>query len=498
MIYYNILIYWYLTTNFYKCRNSDILHLENNGKIQNVHKSHYVKFNFLSYRCFVVICICKQRHGNTHIGYFFCFPGNCVFSQNNCLKQDNMVPEIRIEDFDYSLPGERIAKYPLPERDSSKLLVYRDGNIGEHVFREIPEFLPKDSIMVFNDTKVVPARLHFQRETGAHIEIFCLEPIAPAEYSLIFSETEKCRWKCIVGNAKKWKSDVLTLSNPESDPDVAALGLKAKSVERNGETSIVEFLWNGGIPFSKVLETCGTIPIPPYLNRDSEAIDSQRYQTLYARFRGSVAAPTAGLHFTERVLNAIKEKGIDMETVCLHVGAGTFLPVKSETISGHTMHKEPFVVRKKFIEDIAGTDRPVIAVGTTSVRTLESLYFAGVQCIRKGAPEEISQWLPYETDYSLSRQEAFSALCQYMERNGLEELKLGTRIIIVPGYEFHVTDALVTNFHQPQSTLLLLISAFVDGDWKRIYDFALGHGFRFLSYGDSSLLFRRGNHTVRR
>ena len=293
-----------------------------------------------------------------------------------------MVPEIRIEDFDYALPGERIAKYPLPKRDSSKLLVYRDGNIGEHVFREIPEFLPKDSIMVFNDTKVVPARLHFQRETGAHIEIFCLEPVAPAEYSLIFSETEKCRWKCIVGNAKKWKSDVLTLSNPESDPDVAALGLKAKSVERNGETSIVEFLWNGGIPFSKVLETCGTIPIPPYLNRDSEAIDSQRYQTLYARFRGSVAAPTAGLHFTERVLNAIKEKGIDMETVCLHVGAGTFLPVKSETISGHTMHREPFVVRKKFIEDMAGTDRTVIAVGTTSVRTLESLYFAGVQWMK--------------------------------------------------------------------------------------------------------------------
>ena len=401
-----------------------------------------------------------------------------------------MIPEIKISEFDYDLPDGRIAKYPLEQRDMSKLLRYSGGEVSEHVFKEIPELIPADSIMVFNDTKVVPARLHFQRETGAHIEIFCLEPVKPAEYNLIFAETSCCSWKCIVGNARKWKSDILKLYNPENDAAVAALDLKASLIERNGETSVVGFSWNGGLPFSKVLEICGTVPIPPYLNRDSESIDSERYQTLYAKYRGSVAAPTAGLHFTEEVLDGIRAKGIGMETVCLHVGAGTFLPVKSAEISGHTMHREPFSVSIGLLEKLRHRDRKVIAVGTTSVRTLESIYYAGVKCIEDGQPSDISQWMPYEREYGYSFEEAVDALVRYLKSNSLDSLKLGTRIIIVPGFRFRAVDVLVTNFHQPQSTLLLLISAFVGGNWKEIYDYALSHDFRFLSYGDSSLLFR--------
>lgn len=402
-----------------------------------------------------------------------------------------MIPDIRIDDFDYPLPDGRIAKYPLASRDSSRLLEYRDGKVDEHVFRDIVSLLPENAIMVFNNTKVVPARLHFQRATGAHIEIFCLEPVSPVEYNLIFACTESCRWKCIVGNVKKWKSDLLSLYNPDSDSEVSCLDLHASLVERDGETSVVEFTWKGGLPFSRVLEICGSIPIPPYLNRDTEAIDLERYQTLYARFRGSVAAPTAGLHFTEDVLEKIRARGIDMETVCLHVGAGTFLPVKSHEISGHTMHREPFVVKRAFIEDLRKGGRPVVAVGTTSVRTLESLYYAGVGCIENGKPSDIDQWVPYEKDWSYSLEDALDAILRWMDANSLDELSVGTRIIIVPGYRFRVVDVLVTNFHQPKSTLLLLISAFVDGDWRTIYDYALSHDFRFLSYGDSSILFRK-------
>lgn len=402
-----------------------------------------------------------------------------------------MIPEIRISDYDYILPEDRIAKYPLAERDQSKLLKYSDGKVEEHVFSEIPDFIPPDAIMVFNDTKVVPARLHFQKETGAHIEIFCLEPVLPAEYNLIFAATDKCRWKCIVGNVKRWKSGMLHLYNPGAEVEISSMDLKADLVERDNEVATVEFSWSGAYPFSKVLEICGTVPIPPYLNRDSEAIDSQRYQTLYAKYRGSVAAPTAGLHFTERELDALRLKGVVMETVCLHVGAGTFLPVKSGLISGHRMHREPFVVSKSLIRRLKEGGRPVAAVGTTSVRTLESLYYAGVSCMEKGHPEDTGQWDPYLRDYPYSTAEALQAIIDYLDANGLEELKTGTRIIIVPGFRFRITDILVTNFHQPQSTLLLLISAFVDGDWRRIYDFALSHGFRFLSYGDSSVLFRK-------
>ena len=401
-----------------------------------------------------------------------------------------MIPEIRIEDYNYPLPDERIAKYPLANRDGSKLLHYTHGKVSEKCFKDISELIPEGSLMVFNDTKVVPARLHFQRETGAHIEIFCLEPVSPEEYVSMFAVTDKCRWKCIVGNVKRWKNDTLHLYNPNSDEAITRMALKADLVERDGETSIVEFSWAGGAPFSKVLEVCGSIPIPPYLNRDTEDIDLERYQTLYARYRGSVAAPTAGLHFTEEVLSSIKDRNVTIETVCLHVGAGTFLPVKSSLVSEHTMHREPFVVTLDFLEKLLARTGKVVAVGTTSVRTLESLYYMGVKCIENGKPSDVNQWEPYEKNYDYPLEESLGALVEFMKSNSLTQLQLGTRIIIVPGYQFKVVDILVTNFHQPQSTLLLLISAFVKGDWKNIYDYALNHDFRFLSYGDSSILFR--------
>lgn len=403
-----------------------------------------------------------------------------------------MIPEIRIQDYNYPLPDERIAKYPLPERDSSKLLRYRDGKVDEFVFRDLPDLIPENAVMVFNDTKVVPARLHFQRPTGAHIEIFCLQPVEPAEYSTVFSSVDRCVWRCVIGNAKRWKDDVLRLYGHEDNPAVKSMDLQARLLSREGETGLVEFSWANGAPFSAVLETCGSVPIPPYLNRETEAIDLERYQTLYARFRGSVAAPTAGLHFTDSVLSRIRERGIDTETVCLHVGAGTFLPVKSELVSDHPMHSEPFVVRKSFIQSIIEGNKKVIAVGTTSVRTLESLYYIGVSCIETGKPASVEQWCPYTREYPYSVKESFGAIVKYLDENGLDELKCDTRIIIVPGFRFRIVDMLVTNFHQPESTLILLISAFVGGDWRTIYDYALGHGFRFLSYGDSSLLFRAG------
>ena len=402
-----------------------------------------------------------------------------------------MIPEIRIEDYNYILPDERIAKYPLPQRDSSKLLVYRNETVSESSFSLLADQLPENSLMIFNDTKVVPARLHFQRASGAHIEIFCLEPVLPEEYVSSFATIERCRWKCIVGNVKRWKNDTLSLYNPLEDNDITTMNLKADLVQRVGETSIVEFSWDNQAPFSKVLEVCGSIPIPPYLNRDTEEVDLERYQTLYARFRGSVAAPTAGLHFTDTVLESIRTKNIITDTVCLHVGAGTFLPVKSSLVSEHTMHREPFVVTLSLLERLLENKGKVVAVGTTSVRTLESLYYIGVSCIETGHPADVNQWDPYSRDYNYSTQESISAIIKYLKDNDMTQLSLGTKIIIVPGFRFRVVDVLVTNFHQPQSTLLLLISAFVGGDWNKIYDYALGHDFRFLSYGDSSVLFRK-------
>lgn len=404
-----------------------------------------------------------------------------------------MRPDIYIKDFSYCLPEDRIAKYPLPERDASKLLIYRDGIAEEKVFRDLPAYLPEDSLMVFNETRVVPARMRFQKATGAHIEIFCLEPVYPAEYNLAFAETARNRWKCIIGNAKRWKEgEKLSLFNPESNPEINNMGIEAALLGREGQTGIVEFCWKDSSPFSRVLEICGNIPIPPYLNRKTESIDEERYQTLYAKMRGSVAAPTAGLHFTDEVMSGISARGIDMEKLCLHVGAGTFLPVKTSNVAEHPMHREPFSVSLSLLKKLRETEKKVIAVGTTSVRTLESLYYAGAGCIEKGMPSDIGQWTPYEADYKYSTQEALDALILYLEEKGLESLSLGTSIIITPGFKFRMIDTLITNFHQPESTLLLLVSAFLGGEWKRVYDFAMSHDFRFLSYGDSSLLFRKG------
>ena len=401
-----------------------------------------------------------------------------------------MSVDINIKDYNYELPDSRIAKYPLEERDQSKLLEFRDSCITEHIFRDLPGLLPDNAIMVFNDTKVVPARLHFRRESGASIEVFCLEPHLPVEYNVNFASTGQCEWRCIVGNVKKWKGDVLRLDNPDGDESVSLMNLRAELVERQGETSIVRFSWDNGAAFSAVLEACGRIPIPPYLNRDTESIDSERYQTLYAKYRGSVAAPTAGLHFTDAVLEAIRNRGIDTETVCLHVGAGTFLPVKSDNVAEHRMHREPFSVSLDFLMKLRHGGHKIIAVGTTSVRTLESLYYVGVGIIEEGEAKDVDQWAPYSREYDYSLEESLDAIIDYLKARGETSLRVGTRIIIVPGFRFRVVDVLVTNFHQPQSTLLLLISAFIGGEWKPVYEYALAHSFRFLSYGDSSLLFR--------
>jgi len=406
-----------------------------------------------------------------------------------------MIPQINIEDFTYDLPDERIAKYPLPKRDSSKLLIYKNGKCKDRVFRNITTSLPKDALMIFNDTKVVPARLFFRRESGAHIEVFCLKPVEPSDYALNFASTSSCRWFCVVGNIKRWKEGSLlydfSSASSELLPRLGEINLKATLVSRDNETAVVEFSWDGGAAFSSVLELCGRVPIPPYLNRDTEQIDLERYQTTYAHIRGSVAAPTAGLHFTDDVLKKIRARGISTENVCLHVGAGTFLPVKTANVADHTMHREPFSVSLALLRRLSAGGRKVIAVGTTSMRTLESLYYVGVSCIEKGRPEEVAQWAPYERSYQYSLQESLEAIINYLIENGLTEIKVETRIIIVPGFKFRIVDMLVTNFHQPQSTLLLLVSAFVGGDWRTIYDHAMDNGYRFLSYGDSSLLFRR-------
>lgn len=401
-----------------------------------------------------------------------------------------LIPDIHIEDYAYPLTDDRIAKYPLAERDASKLLLYKDGCVSEKVFRELPGELPQGAMMVFNETKVVPARLHFERASGAKIEIFCLEPADPAEYNVNFAAVGSCSWKCVIGNAKRWKNDILTLVNPERDATVAALNLRAELLGRDERTGAVRFSWDTQEPFSRVLEICGTIPIPPYLNRETEALDTERYQTLYARIRGSVAAPTAGLHFTDAVLDGIRARGIDIREVCLHVGAGTFLPVKSSAIAGHTMHREPFSVSLDLLKAIRSRQGELIAVGTTSVRTLESLYYAGVRILRNGEPSDVAQWDPYEEEYPYTTDEALDAIIGYLEARDCTELRLGTRIIIVPGFRFRLVDRMVTNFHQSESTLILLIAAFVGGDWRKIYDYALSHEFRFLSYGDSSLLVR--------
>lgn len=409
------------------------------------------------------------------------------------------IPHISISDYTYELPDERIAAYPAPRRDASKLLIYNKGSISDSIFRNLPGYLPEGALMVFNNTKVVPARLLFRRDTGAMIEIFCLEPAAPEDYSLCFAATSTCVWKTIVGNKKKWKGEPIHLYLPENhDEYLDNLDLEATLEDASEGNVQVRFTWKGGDPFSKVMEMSGRVPIPPYLHRDSESIDSERYQTLYASYRGSVAAPTAGLHFTEEVLSGLKRKGLDCENVCLHVGAGTFLPVKSEAIEGHTMHSEPFSISTDVLGKILQNkgNKPVIAVGTTSVRTLESLYWLGAECARKGPeswePAPVGQWVPYTSDLGeVSVKDALEALFAYTESKGMDRITCRTRIIIVPSYRFRIVDWLITNFHQPKSTLLLLIAALIGEDWRKVYDYALGHDFRFLSYGDSSLLIPR-------
>lgn len=399
--------------------------------------------------------------------------------------------QIRIEEFDYPLPDERIAKFPLSKRDESKLLLYKEGKVSESIFKHITDYLPEGSLMVFNNTRVIQARLLFQKETGARIEIFCLEPVEPHDYALVFQQTERCRWTCLVGNLKKWKEGLL---KKEVQLNGETVILKAEKLQTCGDSHLIEFTWDHPTcTFADLLDAAGVLPIPPYLNRETEKSDLQTYQTVYSKVKGSVAAPTAGLHFTPEVLADIDAHGIGREELTLHVGAGTFKPVKSETIEGHEMHTEFISVRRSSIERIKNNLGKIIAVGTTSVRTLESLYYMGVTLASNpdATAEEliVKQWMPYEeANNRLTADEALQNILDYLDRHQADKLVTATRIIIAPGYEFKIVRGIVTNFHQPKSTLLLLISAFVKGDWKNIYDYALEHDFRFLSYGDSSLL----------
>lgn len=396
---------------------------------------------------------------------------------------------IKISDYNYPLPDERIAKFPLPVRDQSKLLVYRHGEISETRFTSLPDYLEAGELMIFNNTKVIQARLHFRKETGALIEIFCLEPIQPNDYVLNFQQTSHAAWLCMIGNLKKWKEGSL---HKEMNVKGHTITLTATRGECRGTSHWVDFTWdNPEITFADILEVFGELPIPPYLNRETQESDKETYQTVYSKIKGSVAAPTAGLHFTERVLQALRDKGVDLEEVTLHVGAGTFKPVKSEEIEGHEMHTEYISVNRQTIEKLIAHGGKAIAVGTTSVRTLESLYYIGVTIASHpdAGQEElhVRQWQPYETHPTMTTVESLQQILDYMKRHELEALHTSTQIIIAPGYTYHIVQKMVTNFHQPQSTLLLLVSAFVKGDWRTIYDYALAHDFRFLSYGDSSL-----------
>ena len=434
--------------------------------------------------------------------------------------------EILIEEYNYPLPDERIAKYPLAERDQSKLLVYRDGRVSEDRFCRVGEYLPAGSLLIYNNTRVIQARLEFHKNSpnnptssytslhsstpsqGARIEIFCLEPLEPHDYQLSLGSTDGCTWKCMIGNAKKWKTGVLSL--PVQLPSGEHITLFAEKGEQTGNTFAVRFWWNTpasnlsplasnlNISFAEILDAVGELPIPPYLNRKTEESDKTTYQTVYSRIKGSVAAPTAGLHFTDNVLNGLCQRGVQTAEVTLHVGAGTFQPVKVADANQHTMHTEIIAVPRDTIAKLMDNLGHIVAVGTTSMRTLESLYFLGNQLYtilhnstQSSTTLSVSQFVPYEQDYTLSTREALQAIVDYLDATDQDTLHAETQIMIKPGYVFRVVDQLITNFHQPKSTLLLLVSAFVGGDWHTIYDYALSHDFRFLSYGDSSILFRR-------
>ena len=431
--------------------------------------------------------------------------------------------EILIEEYNYPLPDERIAKYPLAERDRSKLLIYRDGKVSEDLFYHVGEYLSADSLLIYNNTRVIQARLEFHKQSedgtqGARIEIFCLEPLLPHDYQLSLGSTIGCTWKCMIGNAKKWKSGALSL--PVQLPSGEEMTLSAEKGEQTGNTFAVHFTWNPAaqrsnneviqqcngitangdlnISFAEILDAVGELPIPPYLNRKTEESDKTTYQTVYSRIKGSVAAPTAGLHFTDNVLNGLRQKGIQTAEVTLHVGAGTFQPVKVADANQHTMHTEIIAVPRETIATLMANLGHIVAVGTTSMRTLESLYFIGEElCAGFRIPDaedttlSVAQFAPYEQEHRLSTREALQALLNYLDNTQQDTLHAETQIMIKPGYQFRVVDQLITNFHQPKSTLLLLVSAFVGGDWHTIYDYALSHNFRFLSYGDSSILSRK-------
>ncbi len=411
--------------------------------------------------------------------------------------------EILIEEYNYPLPDERIAKYPLAQRDQSKLLIYRNGQLSEDRFYRVGEYLPADSLLIYNNTRVIQARLEFHKQSedgtqGARVEIFCLEPLEPHDYQLSLGSTDGCTWKCMIGNAKKWKTGALAL--PVVLPSGEEVRLLAEKGAQTGNTFAVSFSWEGAsVSFAEILDAVGELPIPPYLNRKTEESDKTTYQTVYSRIKGSVAAPTAGLHFTDDVLDGLRQRGIQTAEVTLHVGAGTFQPVKVADANQHTMHTEIIAVPKTTIQTIIENLGHIVAVGTTSMRTLESLYFLGVQLhdTLHSTPHtlhhtlSVTQFEPYEMAHTLSTYEALQAIVEYLEQTGQDTLHAETQIMIKPGYVFHVVDQLITNFHQPKSTLLLLVSAFVGGDWHTIYDYALSHDFRFLSYGDSSILFRR-------
>ena len=407
------------------------------------------------------------------------------------------IEQLHITDYDYPLPDERIAKYPLEKRDASKLLLYDDGIISESIFSNLADYIPSESLMIFNNTRVIHARLLFRKETGAQIEVFCLSPADPEDYAMNFAAKQHCSWHCMIGNAKRWKDDILTMKIENGGNGILTLSAEKTAVTNKDTT--VRFSWNDDtLSFSEILEIAGKLPIPPYLNRPAETKDDETYQTVYSRIEGSVAAPTAGLHFTDDVMTSLRHKGIATAEVTLHVGAGTFRPVKSETIGEHEMHTEFISVPKETIKAIYENKYPLVVVGTTSMRTIESLYYIGAKLAINpiATPHElfVSQWEPYENFFhDIEARQSLKNILDYLDRNDADHLISATQIMIVPGFRFHYADALITNFHQPQSTLLLLISAFVDENWRVIYDYALKSDFRFLSYGDSSLLWRTHN-----
>ena len=396
---------------------------------------------------------------------------------------------IRISDYNYPLPDERIAKFPIARRDHSKLLIYRHGEVSDDVFYHLPDYLPSGALMVFNNTKVIQARMNLRKDTGALIEVFLLEPAEPSDYELMFQTTGHCAWYCLVGNLKKWKEGSLTREIEIKGQKVAVSATRGPI---HGTSHRIDFSWDGDLSFAELIDAMGELPIPPYLNRETQESDKTTYQTVYSKIKGSVAAPTAGLHFTPEVLADLDAHGIEREELTLHVGAGTFKPVKSEEIEGHEMHTEYISVRRETIRKLIAHDGQAIAVGTTSVRTLESLHYMGLKVMQNPDLSEeqlhVSQWEPYGISNAVTAVTALESLLSWMDAHDLDVLHSSTQIIIAPGYDYKIVKMLVTNFHQPQSTLLLLVSAFVKGDWHKIYDYALAHDFRFLSYGDSSLL----------